>query len=95
MVVAQRGDRVDVEGPTGSGCVPGRVELLGDLTVGEVCEAAGQIDRRRVRPATRSHRIAAGDDDLVGGAGVPPDPDAGLGEVGFREQGDVGDQGPQ
>jgi hypothetical protein len=35
------------------------------------------------------------DAKLVGGAGVPADPDPGPGLVGFGQQGDVGDQGAQ
>jgi hypothetical protein len=37
----------------------------------------------------------AGQAELVGGAGVPADPDPDLGLVGFGQYGDVGDQGAQ
>ena len=51
--------------------------------------AAGSVRRYSVTV------LATGDDDLVGGAGVPADPDACLGEVGFGQQGDIGDEGAQ
>src|SRR3954451_24939081 len=43
----------------------------------------------------RAGRQWPGGGDLVGGAGVPADPDPDSGSVGLREQGDVGDQGAQ
>src|SRR5712691_6980761 len=45
----------------------------------------------------RGHSGGSGtvDDQLVGGAGVPADPDPGLAPAGFGQQGDVGDQGAQ
>ena len=58
-------------------------------------ELAGEVDGGGVGVAVLGDVLAAGDDDLVGGAGVPADPDAGFGEVGFGQQGDIGDESPQ
>ena len=43
----------------------------------------------------RSWVEGSGYPELVGGAGVPADPDPGYAGVGLREQGDVGDEGAQ
>ena len=54
------------------------------LEVVEIGEPAGQLDGAAVGPAVLGDVLAAGHDQLVGGAGVPADPDPGLGEVRFR-----------
>src|ERR671918_1152083 len=95
VVVAQRGDRVVVERPAGTGDVAGGVEPFGNVVVGEVGKTAGEIDGRGVSASILGDVLAPGDHELVGGAGVPADPDAGLGEVRLGEQRDIGDEGAQ
>jgi hypothetical protein len=81
VVVAQRSHRVAVESPPGPGRVAGSVQVLGDLGVGELPVAAGELDRRLVGATPFDDPHEASDDDLVRRPGVPADPYTRLGEV--------------
>src|ERR1019366_337348 len=95
VVSAQGRDRIVVEWPASSGDKASRVELVRDVVVGEMGEAASQVDRRTLGPPVLGDRLTASDYELVGCTGVPADADACLGEVGFSQQGDVSNQGAQ
>src|SRR5919106_329394 len=70
VVVAQRGDRVVVERPAGTGDVAGGVEPFGNVVVGEVGKTAGEIDGRGVSASILGDVLAPGDHDLVGVEGI-------------------------
>src|ERR1019366_3941448 len=94
--VADPLDRIDVEWPAVACAVPGGVQPGDQLVVaGGRPEPSDQIDGggRRAPGGAGVDGPAGG--ELVGGAGVPADPDPYLGAVGLGEQGDVGDQGAQ
>ena len=75
---------------------PGRVQPLGQLGGGrDGAETADHLHRRGGAALGRAWRQGPGAGELVGGAGVPADPDPDFGLVGFGQQGDVGDQGAQ
>jgi len=94
--LAEVGDGGVVEGPPGTCAVADLVEPGSELGVGAGGpQPSGELDGGGMGSAVLDDALAAGDDHLVGGAGVPADPDAGLGQVGLGEQGDVGDEGPQ
>ena len=71
------------------------VEAVGDLAVGQVRQAADHIDRAGVGVAPLLNLLIPGHDKLVGGAGMPADPDAGLADVGFWQQADISNEGAQ
>ena len=96
VVVSTQGrHRIVVECPASSGDKSSRVEVLRDVIVGEMGETASQIDGGILGPPVLGDRLTAGDHELVGCTGVPADANAGLCEVGFSQQGDVGDEGAQ
>ena len=94
--VADPLDRIDVERPAVAGAVPGGVQLGDQLVVaGGRPEPFDELDG-----GGRGSPGSAGvggpvDGELVGGAGVPADPDPCLAVVGAGQHGDVGDQGAQ
>ena len=95
VVVAHVGDGGAVEGPSGAGDISSRVEPLGELAIGELAQTAGHLDGGGIGVSIFGDVLAAGDDQLVGGAGVPADPDTGLGVVDLGQQSDIGDEGAQ
>ena len=75
---------------------PGGVEPGDQLVVaGGRAELADQLDGGGGRTPGGAGVDGPVDGELVGGAGVPADPDPDLGPVGLGQQGDVGDQGAQ
>src|SRR5438128_1586390 len=94
--VADPLDRIDVEWPVVASAVPGGIEPGDQLVVaGGRPEPSDELDG-----GGRGTPGGAGVDgpvggELVGGAGVPADPDPYFAAVGAGEQGDVGDQGAQ
>src|SRR5215218_7059556 len=96
VVVAEVRGRVDVEGASGAGGVPGLVERRseGGVVQGRA-DAAGQVDRLRGGAPPLRHRFGALDQQLGGGAGVPLQPDPKPCGVAGGSQGDVADQGAQ
>ena len=87
---------LDVERAAVPGDHPGGVQLPGQLGSGrDGSELADHLDRRRRAAPGRAGVDGAGDAELVGGAGVPADPDPDFAAVGFGQQGDIGDQGAQ
>ena len=95
--VADPLDGIDVERAAVRRCgQPGGVEQGDQLVVaGDRAEPADQLDGRGRACAAGPGGQGPVDDELVGGAGVPADPDPDLGPVGLGQQGDVGDQGAQ
>src|SRR6516225_4192046 len=94
--VADPLDRVDVEWPAVAGAVSGGIQPGGQLVVaGSRPELSGELDG-----GGRGSPGGAGvdgpvDGELVGGAGVPADPDPCFAVVGAGQHGDIGDQGAQ
>jgi len=97
VVVAQVGGGDAVEGLPGAGAVPGIVERFGEgVVVAGRADAAGELDRGGIGGAQLDGVLAAGDLDLLAGAGFPAQPDRDLGGVvGGQGDGDVGEQGAQ
>src|ERR1039458_7541744 len=91
--VADPLDGLDVERAAVAGDQPGGVQLFGQFCGGRGGAEPGDHLDRRGRAAPGGAGVdGAGHAELVGGAGVPADPDPHLGLVGFGQQGDVGDQ---
>src|SRR5712691_9887274 len=89
-------DGFDVERAARAGAVSALGEQSDQVGVaGDGTEFADQPGGRGRRGGRYPGGAGPVDDDLVGGSGVPADPDPGLGPVGFGQQGDVGDQGAQ
>src|SRR6266566_3043511 len=94
--VADPLDGLDVERAAVPGGQPGGVQLRGQLGGGrDGAEPADHLHRRGRAAPGGAGVDGAGHAQLVGGAGVPADPDPDFGLVGFGQQGDVGDQGAQ
>src|SRR6266496_741356 len=77
---------------------PGHGDLavgVGSRGGGDGAEPADHLHRRGRAAPGGAGVDSAGHPELVGGAGVPADPDPDLGLVGFGQYGDVGDQGAQ
>jgi hypothetical protein len=89
-------DGLDIEGAARA-CKVSVLAEDGDEVVvaGGGPEAADQLGGRGGRGGGDPARAGPVEDELVSGAGVPADPDPGLGPVGLGQQGDVGDQGAQ
>src|SRR6266542_2769174 len=87
---------LDVERAAVPGGQPGGVQLRGQFGGGgDGAEPADHLHRRGRAAPGGAGVDSAGHPELVGGAGVPADPDPDLGLVGFGQYGDVGDQGAQ
>src|ERR1700756_4716900 len=87
---------LDVERRSGAGGVPGGVEPFGQFGGrGGGSQADHHVDGGRRAAFGGAGVGSTRDGDVVGGAGVPADPDPHLADVGFGEQGDVGDEGAQ
>lgn len=96
VVAAQVADRGGIEDPARSGQVAGDVELVGELGVGVGgAEPSDELNGGGVGAAPLGDAHGSGDDELVAGAGVPADPDPGLGQIRLGKQGDIGDKGAQ
>src|SRR4029077_9015131 len=94
--VADPLDRIDVEWPAVAGAVPGGIEPGDQLVVaGGRPGPFDELDRGRRGSPGGAGVGGPGDAELVGGAGVPADPDPCLAAVGAGQHGDVGDQGAQ
>src|ERR1019366_1481850 len=94
--VADPLDGLDVERAAVAGDQPGGVQLFGQFCGGRGgAEPADHLDRRGRAAPGGAGVDGAGHAELVGGAGVPADPDPYPGLVGLGQQGDVGDQGAQ
>src|SRR4029077_2518390 len=92
--VADPLDRIDVEWPAVAGAVPGGIEPGDQLVVaGGRPEPSDELDRGRRRSPGGAGVGGPVDGELVGGAGVPADPDPCRAAVGAGQHGDVGDQG--
>src|ERR1017187_119784 len=94
--VADPLDRIDVERPAVAGEVPGGIQPGDRLVVaGARPEPLDKLDGGGRGAPGGAGVDGPGGGELVGGAGVPADPDPYFAAVRFGQQGDVGDQGAQ
>src|ERR1019366_2421474 len=94
--VADPLDRIDVERPAVAGEVPGGIQPGDQLVVaGARPEPLDKLDGGGRGAPGGAGVDGPGGGELVGGAGVPADPDPYFAAVRFGQQGDVGDQGAQ
>jgi hypothetical protein len=94
--VADPLDSRDVEGSAVTGAQTGGVEVVDQVVVGHGrAEPFDHLDGRWWGALGGAGQQRPGHRHLVGGAGLPADPDADLVAVGLGEQGDVADQRAQ